>query len=69
MLKAPGMEDAVRWYLEATIQAGREVVEQGSISPETQEILDRPLASDPGTYASVVNSHWRSHGVEMPAEG
>ena len=66
MLKAPGMEDAVRWYIDATTQAGREVVELGSITPETQAILDRPLSGDPGMYADVVNTHWRSYGVEMP---
>lgn len=68
MLKAPGMEDAVGWYIEATTQAGREVATDGLIAPETQEILDRPVSADPETYADVVNSHWRSYGIEMPGD-
>lgn len=68
MLKAPGMEDSVRWYIDATAKAGREVAEGGRIAPETQEILDRPLAADPGAYADTVNTYWRRFGVEMPGD-
>jgi len=69
MLQAPGMEESVRWYIDATTQAGREVALDGGISSETQAILDRPLIGDPGAYADTVNSYWRSYGVEMPAQG
>ena len=66
MLTAPGMRNAVQWYIDAAIQAGREVVERGRITEETQAILDRPLAANPGEYADLVNAHWERSGVEMP---
>jgi multimeric flavodoxin WrbA/putative sterol carrier protein len=68
MLQAPGMEESVRWYTDATVQAGRDVVLDGRISPETQAVLDRPLFANPGQYAGVVNAYWRSFGVEIPGE-
>ncbi|MCK5826879.1 NAD(P)H-dependent oxidoreductase [Candidatus Bipolaricaulota bacterium] len=48
-----------RWYLDAVIQAGKEIVEQERISPETQAILDRSLADKPGDYAGVINDYWQ----------
>ncbi len=66
MLSIPGMQDRVRGYLEATAQAGREVVEHGVISDETQAILDRSLADDSDAYAHTVNAYWQSIGVDMP---
>jgi multimeric flavodoxin WrbA/putative sterol carrier protein len=66
MLTAPGMKSAVQWYLDAAVQAGREVVQRGRIAEETQAILDRPLIEDPGKYADIVNAYWRRSGVEMP---
>jgi len=68
MLQAPGMEEAARWYLDATIQAGREVASSGRIAQETQAVLDRPLVADAGRYADTVNGYWRSYGVEMPGD-
>ena len=65
LLTAPALQDQVRWYLDATVRAGREVVEAGRISDETQTILDRSLASDPGDYADTVNAYWRSAGVRI----
>jgi multimeric flavodoxin WrbA/putative sterol carrier protein len=66
MLTAPGMKETVQWYLDATTQAGREVVERGQIAEETQATLDLPLAGDPSDYANVVNAYWKGYGVEMP---
>jgi len=58
------LRDRLKWYLEAARKAGREVVEQGCISPETQAVLDRPLVDDPAAYARMANAYWRSLGVE-----
>ncbi|MBU1050023.1 NAD(P)H-dependent oxidoreductase [Candidatus Bipolaricaulota bacterium] len=58
MLSIPGMQDANRWYLDAVIQAGKQVVESGFIAAETQSLLDRSLADKPGEYANLVNAYW-----------
>jgi multimeric flavodoxin WrbA/putative sterol carrier protein len=68
MLTIPGMQDRVQWYLDATVRAGREVVERGRISEEMQTVLGRSLAGDPGEYANAVNAYWQSLGVDMPGE-
>lgn len=65
MLSVLGMEDQVRWYLDAVIQAGTEVVERGHISSETQALLDRPLSDKPGAYAALINAHWQRSGAPM----
>ena len=41
LLKQPALQEGLHWYFEAARRAGREVVEQGRITPETQEALDR----------------------------
>ena len=66
LLTVPALQGRVRWYLDATVRAGREVVEAGRISDETQAILDRSLASDPADYTDTVNAYWRSAGVRIP---
>jgi multimeric flavodoxin WrbA len=65
LLQAEASGDHFKWYLDAARQAGREVVEQGRISPKVQAVLDRPLIDDPQVYADVVNAYCRSQGVEM----
>jgi len=65
MLTTPGMHDRVQWYLDATIAAGREVVRDGRITPETQSILDHSLAEDPAAYAGTINAYWQSVGVNL----
>ena len=68
LLQIPGMEKEVSWYLDAVRQAGRDVVRDGRFSVDTQGMLDRPLAPDPGAYAQMVNAYWEGAGVEMPAD-
>ncbi len=65
LLRQPALQDSLTWYADAARKAGREVAEQGSISPQTQEVLDRPLIEDPAVYANMANMRWRSSGVEM----
>jgi multimeric flavodoxin WrbA/putative sterol carrier protein len=67
LLRQEALQDQLAWYLEAARKAGRQVVEQGRISPETQAVLDRPLVKDPAAYANMANGYWRSLGVEMIA--
>lgn len=57
LLKQPALEEDLRWYFEATRRAGREVVEQGRITPETQEALDR-LIVEPDVYVEMANAYW-----------
>jgi putative sterol carrier protein len=59
-LKHEQLYDELKWYLEAAQKAGREVVSQGHISPETQAVLDRPLVDDPAAYANTANAYWAS---------
>ena len=65
MLSNPATAKQVRWYVDATIQAGREVVRDGVVSPETQTILSHSLAEDPATYAHAINAYWESVGVDL----
>ena len=60
LLKQPALQESLQWYIEAARRAGREVVEQGRIAPETQETLDRPLVEDPAVYSRMANAHWNS---------
>jgi multimeric flavodoxin WrbA/putative sterol carrier protein len=69
LLKQPAMEESLRWYVDAAHQAGREVVEQGRIAPETQETLDRPLVADPAVYSRMANAYWNSVVVRPEGEG
>ncbi|NLI14551.1 NAD(P)H-dependent oxidoreductase [Pelotomaculum propionicicum] len=65
LLKVPEAQDSIRWYLEASRRAGRELAEYGHITPETQEILERRLI-DPEVYSSFANTHWESYDVQEP---
>jgi putative sterol carrier protein len=63
LLHQEALRADLAWYLETTKKAGREVVEQGCISEETQAVLDRPLVDDPAAYAGMANAYWESLGV------
>jgi putative sterol carrier protein len=63
LLHQEALQDGLAWYLEAARKAGREIVEQGRISKETQAVLDRPLVDDPAIYARMANGYWESLGV------
>jgi putative sterol carrier protein len=59
LLGQPALRDSVDWYLQAAHQAGREVVELGRISPETEAVLCRDLA-EPEVFSRMANAHWDS---------
>jgi multimeric flavodoxin WrbA/putative sterol carrier protein len=63
LLKVPQAQESIRWYIEAAQNAGRELVEQGCIVPETQKLLDTNLV-DPELYSRMANAYW---GNEIPA--
>jgi putative sterol carrier protein len=67
LLRQSALKEGLRWYIQAARRAGQEVVEQGCITPETQEILDRPLA-DAEIYSRMANAYWESVIVQPPAE-
>ncbi|HEC35241.1 MAG TPA: hypothetical protein ENI39_01755, partial [Anaerolineae bacterium] len=58
LLRQPALQESLQWYIEAARRAGREVVEGGRITPETQAVLDRPLVADPAVYARMANAYW-----------
>lgn len=64
VLQAPELQEAVKWYLDATRQAGREVVTDGRISEATQALLDRPLVPDGKLYAQKMNEFFESLGLK-----
>jgi multimeric flavodoxin WrbA/putative sterol carrier protein len=65
LLRNEALDNQTGWYLEAAEKAGREVVEQGAISPETQAVLDRPMIDDPAVYANMANAYWESQCGKM----
>jgi multimeric flavodoxin WrbA len=68
MLSVPEMQEAVKWYVDATRQAGRDVVTDGRISEATQAILDKPLIADSEAYAAALNQRFREMGVKPIGE-
>ena len=65
LLQSEAIRDSVSWYTDAAREAGRQVIEEGHISPETQEVLDRPLIEDPQAYVDILNAYWQSQGIEI----
>lgn len=59
LLAQPALRDSLAWYPQAAHQAGRQVIELGHISPETQAILCRDLA-EPEAFLQMANAHWDS---------
>jgi len=68
LLKLSALRESLQWYIDAARRAGREVVEQGRIAPETQETLDRPLVKDPAVYSRMTNAYWNSVVVRPEGE-
>ncbi len=53
------LRESLRWHTDAARRAGEELVRYGHILPETQAILDTPLA-EPEVYANMANLWWDS---------
>ncbi len=58
LLRQPMFQFVVKWYFDAVHRAGREVCETGSITPDTQAALNRPLMPDTPAFAKVANANW-----------
>lgn len=67
LLGQPALQSSLGWYFAAARRAGREVVELGHITPETQAILDRELAPEE-TFVSMANAYWESVIVRPEAK-
>ena len=46
--------------LNATVQAGREIVQNSKVSPETLTRITRPLVDDPKPYHQMANLFWKT---------
>lgn len=53
----------MQWYVDAVRKAGCQVANDGSIHPDTQSILDKPLVEDVKAYAEKANEQWRGMGL------
>jgi multimeric flavodoxin WrbA/putative sterol carrier protein len=53
-------KDRQKDILEATIQAGRELVETHRVSPETLARIEQPLTDDIADFAKIANCWWKT---------
>lgn len=58
-LGKPHLAKETETILKATVQAGKELVESGTIKAETMRLITKPLM-DPLTLASMTNIFWRT---------
>jgi len=68
LLAHSALAESLRWYTDAARRAGREFVTHGHIMPETQAVLDMPLA-EPEVYAGMANGWWDSQIGPHPTPG
>ena len=59
LFAVPGLKGTFDWYFDAALKAGREVVEQGHVTPKTQAVLNKDLVS-PEDYVTMANAYWDS---------
>jgi len=55
LLGIPNLKSNYTWYLNALYQAGKQLVIDGNIAPETQELLDQDFI-DPENFVNMTNS-------------
>ncbi len=67
LLAQPALRESLQRYIDAARQAGEEFVRHGHILPETQALLDTPLA-DPEVYSDMANLWWDSQIVRPKEE-
>ncbi|MTK13854.1 MAG: flavodoxin family protein [Clostridiaceae bacterium] len=63
-LKTP-LKDHIKWYLDAVVKAGVEVVKEGQITKETNESLKKNFI-DTETFLKYANSSWEVPGENPP---
>ena len=59
-LLVPPLKNKVMEILEATVQAGREIVESMTVSPETMERITQPFVKDTGPFFTMTNLMWKT---------
>jgi multimeric flavodoxin WrbA len=64
LLHVEALQGSLRWYFDAARQAGREIVQMGHITAETQATLDRDLVPLE-TYVMMANASW--DGIRRPS--
>lgn len=68
LLAQEALRESLQWYPDAAHRAGEEMARYGHILPETQAVLDTPLA-EPEVYANMANLWWDSHiGTSVRSE-
>jgi len=60
VLTLPGLSQTSADILEATAQAGRELVQLKEISPATMERITQPIGGDSDAFAKMGNLFWKS---------
>ena len=59
-MNSPYLTEKTNDVLQATVQAGREIVEHSKISPETLTRMTQPLVDDPKPYFKMANLFWKT---------
>jgi multimeric flavodoxin WrbA len=59
-LLVPPLKNKATEILEATVQAGREIVESMTVSPETMERITQPFVEDTGPLFAIANLMWKT---------
>lgn len=54
------------WYIDAVMAAGREMVERGSLTEETEAVLERPLMPV-DLFVNFANASWEVEGETPPS--
>lgn len=60
MLTLHELADTKQDILQATVQAGRELVQSGTISPTTMERITQPIGGDFDSFSAMANLFWKS---------
>jgi len=59
-MKTPFLLEETNQILNATVQAGREIVQNSKVSPETLTRVTRPVVDDPKPYFEMANLFWKT---------
>jgi multimeric flavodoxin WrbA len=59
-MNTPYLMEKTDDVLQATVQAGREIVQHSKISPDTLTRMTRPLVDDPKPYFKMANLFWKT---------
>ena len=70
LLRQPMLAEALQWFFDAARQAGREVIENGRVSPATEQLLQREIIPE-DFFLDAANKFWdaelEKHGNTVSA--